>query len=266
MSEMKQELTWTPFFSLLKKECLRFFRVIGQTLLIPLVNSSLYLLIFGVSLGQSIQISGHQSYLAFLIPGLIMMGVLNNAFQNASSSIGTSKFHGDLEDLRIVPLKPSQIVWAMGLGGLARGLLVGSITFCIGEIFYFFQTGGILSVAHPLTLIFFLIAGGLTFSFLGISVGFYAKSIDQMSAIGGFILLPLMYLGGVFFSLENLHPFWRALSQFNPMLYFINGVRFGILGVSDVPPTTSAGLSLITLLTLFCLALRTVRLGHYSRW
>src|ERR1041385_4294660 len=107
------ELHWTPFRSLLSKEIKRFWRVIAQTLLIPFVNSTLYLLIFGVSLGKNIQVSPEYSYLAFLIPGLVMMAVLNNAFQNSSSSISTSKFHGDLEDLRMVPLSATQIVAAM---------------------------------------------------------------------------------------------------------------------------------------------------------
>lgn len=263
---MKSELTWTPFLSLLEKEVRRFFRVIGQTLLVPLVNSTLYLLIFGVSLGNSIQMGGLESYLAFLIPGLVMMGVLNNAFQNSSSSIGTSKFHGDLEDLRISPMRPWQIVWALGIGGLVRGILVGCITFSIGEVFYFFQTNHRLSIAHFFALFFFLTLGGLSFSFLGITIAFHAKSIDQLSAITGFILLPLMYLGGVFFSLDQLHPFWRAVSQLNPMLYFINGVRYGILEISDISFPIAAGVSLVTTTLLYLLAIRTVRHGNYSRW
>lgn len=263
---MTKDLIFTPFLALLKKEIARFFRVIGQTLLVPLVNSTLYLLIFGVSLGSSIQVSGLSSYLAFLIPGLVMMGVLNNAFQNSSSSIGTSKFHGDLEDLRIVPLSATQIVWALGIGGLVRGVLVGFITFSIGEVFYRIQVGELLPIHHPFLLFFFLVMGGLSFSFLGISIAFKAKSIDQLSAITGFILLPLMYLGGVFFSLENLHPFWRAASHINPMLYFINGVRFGILGMADISLSLALAVSFLTTAALYGLALYTVRNGIYSRW
>lgn len=263
---MNNELFWTPFRSLLKKEIKRFFRVIGQTLLVPLVNSTLYLLIFGVSLGANIQVGGLENYLSFLIPGLVMMGILNNAFQNSSSSIGTSKFHGDLEDLRIAPLRSWQIVWGLGIGGLIRGILVGCVTFTIGEVFYYFQTGALLGIQNPFPLSVFLLLGGLSFSFLGITIAFHAKSIDQLSAITGFILLPLMYLGGVFFSLEHLHPFWRTISKFNPMLYFINGVRYGVLDVSDIAPLFALGVSFVTTIIVYLLAIRTVRYGNYSRW
>ena len=266
MKTDKREMMWIPFLSLLKKETKRFFRVIGQTLLVPLVNSTLYLLIFGVSLGKSIQVGGVNSYLAFLIPGLVMMGVLNNAFQNSSSSIGTSKFHGDLEDLKISPLRAWQIVWALGIGGLIRGLLVGCVTFSIGEVFYYIQMGELLPISNPFLLLFFLFLGGLSFSFLGISIAFHAKSIDQLSAITGFILLPLMYLGGVFFPLDQLHSFWRSVSQINPMLYFINGVRYGILSIGDIPVLLALFVAFLTTLITYLIALRVVRTGNYSRW
>lgn len=260
------EYRFTPFRSLFRKEIRRFVRVIAQTLLIPLVNSTLYMLIFGVSLGSSISVEGHGSYLAFLIPGIVMMAVLNNAFQNSSSSIGTSKFHGDLEDLKVSPLSPSQIVWAMGLAALVRAFLVGLITLTVGETFYLMSTGEILWFSHPLILLFFLVTGALTFGFMGIAIAFHAKNFDQLSAIGGFVLLPLMYLGGVFFPLTSLHPFWQALSKANPMLYFINGVRFGILGHSDLSAGLASVVAFITCLTLYLIALRTVKNGAFQRW
>jgi ABC-2 type transport system permease protein len=263
---MQNELTWTPFVSLLKKEISRFLRVVVQTLLIPLVNSFLYLLIFGVSLGASIQTPGGQPYLAFLIPGIVMMAVLNNAFQNSSSSVITSKFHGDLEDLRTVPLSPLQIIAAFSLGGLFRGLLVGTIVMVVGEGLFFFSHGEWLSINHPFLLLFFLVVGGLTFAQLGISVAFWARTFDQMSAFGGFILLPLMYLGGVFFSLSQLHPYWQFISKLNPMLYFINGVRFGVLGHSDIRVESAALFSIVSLLAIGFLAYRSIRGGSYSRW
>lgn len=258
--------SWTPFFSLLSKEVMRFWRVITQTLLIPLINSSLYLLIFGVSLGKSIQVSSDWPYIAFLIPGLVMMGVLNNAFQNSSSSIATSKFHGDLEDLRMVPLTNVQIVLALSLGGMVRGFLVGLVTFLVGQVFYWLTQSTLLPVTHPLLLLYFLCVGGLAFSFLGIIVAFRATSIDQLSAVGGFVLLPLLYLGGVFFPLHNLHHFWQALSKVNPMLYFINGVRYGILGTADIGWEHAALFSLATVILLFFWALRQVARGPYTRW
>src|SRR4051812_22352176 len=197
--------SFSPFLTLYEREMKRFLKVIFQTVVSPLVTATLYLLIFGVSLGQAIELPGGRPYLAFLIPGLIMMSVLNNAFQNSSSSIVSGKFSGDLEDLRVVPLGNHQILWALSAGGLTRGLIVGAVTFLVGEVFYYVVQGSLLPVAHPLWLLYFLIVGGLSFSKLGVPIAFWARSFDQVSAVGSFVLLPLIYLGGVFFSLKNLH-------------------------------------------------------------
>ncbi|HEX4923700.1 MAG TPA: ABC transporter permease [Bdellovibrionales bacterium] len=263
---MQNELTWTPFRSLLKKEIARFMRVIVQTILIPLVNSFLYLLIFGVSLGSAIQTSGGMPYLSFLIPGIVMMAVLNNAFQNSSSSVITSKFHGDLEDLRMVPLSPIQVIAAFSLGGLIRGLMVGLVVWAVGQALHVYTLGTWLPTHNIFILLLFLTVGGLAFAQLGITIAFVARTFDQMSAFGGFILLPLMYLGGVFFSLDQLHPFWRYLSQLNPMLYFINGVRYGMLGHSDIAWTQAAYFSIASLAVVCALAWRSINKGNYGRW
>lgn len=238
---------WDSFITLYQREMARFIKVIFQTVFTPMINSVLYLLIFGVSLGKAITLDHPVSYLAFLIPGLIMMGVLNNAFQNSSSSIVSGKFSGDLEDLKVVPLTPQMIIWAMSIGGLTRGVMVGFITYAVGEVFSYVVDGHLLGIAHPFWLAFFLIVGGLTFAKLGIAIAFYARTFDQLSAVSSFILTPLIYLGGVFFSLNGLHPFWQALSRFNPVLYLINGVRFGVLGISDVDVPSAAVISLIFL-------------------
>jgi ABC-2 type transport system permease protein len=257
---------WTPFFTLLKREVDRFFKVIIQTVVTPFINSSLYLLIFGVSLGKSIQLDSHVNYLAFLIPGLVMMGCLNNAFQNSSSSVITAKFGGDVEDFRASALSNQQMIWAFGLGGLMRGFIVGGITFFIGEVFYLFSQGSWLPVEHPILLLFFLAVGALTFAKLGISVAFWAKSFDQLSAVTGFILVPLTYLGGVFFSLQHLHPFWQRVSELNPLLYFINGVRYAMLGVSDVDAVTAVLVSCVALIACHGLALLTLKNSSFKRW
>ena len=266
MSDRDFDLTWTPFLTLVHRDLLRFWRVITQTLVVPLVNTTLYLMIFGVSLGKGISLPGGIPYLAFLIPGLVMMAVLNNSFQNSSSSIATSRFHGELEDLRVVPLSPLQITAALGVGGVARGVLVGIVTWLVGEEFYHYTGQGWLGVAHPLILALFLCLGGLAFAFLGVVIAFWSKSIDQLSLVGGFIILPLLYLGGVFFPLERLSPAWRTISTFNPMLYFINGVRYGILGSCDVSLWVAVSISFVTLILLMGLAFRTVRRSSYGRW
>ena len=135
-----------------------------------------------------------------------------------------------------------------------------------GAVFFRVSEGHWLTVAHPMYLAFFLVVGALAFANLGIAVAFWAKTFDQLSAVGGFILTPLLYLGGVFFSLENLHPFWQGLSHWNPMLYFINGVRYGMLGMSDVEPGTAAVVSVFALVVLHLIAYRSLKIGSFQRW
>lgn len=257
---------WDSFFTLYVREMKRFMKVVFQTVFTPLINSTLYLLIFGVSLGASIHLEGGVSYLSFLIPGLVMMGVLNNAFQNSSSSIVSGKFSGDLEDLKVVPLTPQMILWAMSIGGLTRGLIVGAVTYAVGQAFMVFTYGHFAAIAHPLDLFAFLVLGGLIFAKLGVAIAFYSKSFDQLSAIGAFVLLPLIYLGGVFFSIKGLHPIWQAIAHFNPVLYLISGVRYGMLGVTDVNLGVAYCVSIGALVIFHILALRSLRVGSYTRW
>lgn len=255
-----------PFLTLYYREIRRFFKVAVQTIFSPIVSSGLYLLIFGVSLGKNISLNGGISYLAFLIPGLVMMSVLNNSYQNSSSSVVSGKFGGDLEDWRIVPLSPQAILWALSLGGLTRGLIVGCITFAVGEVFYYVMNGVVMIPAHPGLLLLFLTLGGLSFAMFGISIAFWAKTFDHVSGVGSFVILPLIYLGGVFFSLEGLHPLWQWISKANPLLYFINGVRYSMLGQSDVSLLTAFVVSVISLLTFGVLALRVLKTAQYNRW
>ena len=255
-----------PFLTLYYREIWRFWKVFVQTVAAPIVSSGLYLLIFGVSLGGRINIEGDISYLAFLIPGLIMMSVLNNSYQNSSSSIISGKFGGDLEDWRIVPLSPKAILWALSLGGLTRGLVVGLITFFVGEVFYYVMHETLLLPQSPFLLLLFLIVGGLSFAMFGICIAFWAKTFDHVSAVASFVILPLIYLGGVFFSLEGLHPFWQLISKANPLLYFINGVRYSMLGQSDVSVGISLGISFAAMVLCYFMALRILKRARYTRW
>lgn len=256
----------TRFSALFKREVMRFVRVIGQTVLTPMITATLYLVIFGLSVGQHLQISEDISYLMFLVPGLVMMGVLNNAFQNGAGSVLTSKFHGDLEDLRTTPLSAHVVVWAKSLAGLLRGGIVGCMVLVTAEFFSYIHTGELFGVKHVGWCLIFLSLGGLSFAHLGLTLGFFAKTFDQVNAVGQFVVLPLIYLGGVFFSLENLHAFWRNLSLVNPLLYFVNGVRYAMLGISDVPPVTCLIVSLASLTLFTGLAYSSVRWGSYQRF
>jgi ABC-2 type transport system permease protein len=261
-----RDIRWTPFFALFRREISRFMKVIIQTVITPFVSSALYLMIFGVSLGKSIVLKDQLPYLSFLIPGLVMMSCLNNSFQNTSSSIVTSKFSGDLEDLKVAPFSHSQIVLALSLAAVIRGLLVGGVTFLVGEASYYFMYSTALEVHHPVLLCLFLLLGCLSFANFGIMVAFWARTFDQLSAVSGFVLLPLIYLGGVFFSVENLPPLWKAVSLVNPLLYMINGVRFSILGTSDVQPEIAIAVSVVAFLLTQVLAVRALKKGSFQRW
>lgn len=256
----------TGFFTLFQREIARISKVLVQTVVTPFVSSFLYLLIFGVSLGEQMETQQGVSYLSFLIPGLMMMGLINNAFQNSSSSVVSSKFSGDMEDLRVAPISNQEIIWAMSLGSLARGTVVAVITYVVGAIFIYIQQGQWLFIANPLTTLFFLVIAGLIFGMIGISVAFWATTFDQLSAFSAFILLPLTYLGGVFLSIEHLHPFWQMVSKINPLLYLINGLRYGVLGVSDVDVWTAAAISLVGFFVFFVTALFSLRKGSFQRW
>ncbi|OQW48620.1 MAG: ABC transporter permease [Proteobacteria bacterium SG_bin7] len=262
----QRDLVWTPFWALTFREVKRFLKVAVQTVYMPIVNSGLYLLIFGVSIGQYITLPNGLPYLAFLIPGLVMMGALNNALMNSSSSIITAKFSGELEDIRVVPLSTQNIVWAMAFGALVRGLLVGIVTFIVGAGFYWLQIGDLLSIKHPFLLLYFLCVGNLAFGKLGIAVAIWARNFDHVATATALIITPLLYLGGVFYSLKSLSPFWQTVSHFNPLVYMINGVRYGILGVSDVNITLCAVIVAIALIFSHVLALASLRYGSYNRW
>lgn len=254
------------FWTLFKREIARFMKVLIQTVITPFVSSSLYLLVFGVSLGSQVNMGEGISYLAFLIPGLMMMGLMNNAFQNSSTSIVSSKFSGDLEDLRVAPLSNQEIIWALGFGGLVRGTVVAVITYIVGTAFMYFSSGEVLGIAHPFIFLLFLVLAGLMFSFVGISIAFWAKSFDQLSAFSAFILLPLTYLGGVFVSIKLLHPFWQQVSLLNPLLYMINGLRYGVLGVSDVSLGISILISFLGTVAFYGVAYWSIQKGSFQRW
>lgn len=254
------------FYNLLKREIKRFLKVIIQTVVSPIISSFLYLLVFGVSLGASVQLNSGTNYLTFLIPGLMVMGLINNSFQNSSSSIVTSKFSGDLEDIRVAPIPHSYIIWAMGLGGVFRGSMVAIITGLVGLIFHYSQLNEFLPIEHPVFLIYFFLVGGFIFSFLGICVAILANTFDQLSAFSSFVLLPLTYLGGVFISIQSLHPTWQKISMMNPLFYLINGFRYSMLGHADVSIERSVGFTFIALIVSFVCAQISIKKGSFSRW
>ena len=261
-----RNLLYKPFVTFLYKEIKRFWRVKGQTVINPLVQSSLYLLIFGVSLGKSITLQNGLSYMEFLIPGLVMMAALNNAFLNCSGSIVTSKFHGDIQDLKIIPLSDYFILLAFALGGLIRGMVVGLFTLLACQICFFFINGHLLSIAYPFLFFAFLCIGGLSFGFLGAFTAFWAKTFDHVNAISGFVVLPLLYLGGVFYSIETLPETLQIISKMNPMLYFISGVRYGFSQQSDIEWIYCLGVAVVSMFVCMYLSVNRFRSSTFHRW
>ncbi len=261
----KKELIWTPFLFFIYKDLSRVYRVKVQTILSPLISQALYLVIFGVSLGKVVKISDQFSYLQFIIPGLVALTLINQSFQNGTSSIFAMKFTGEIIDIKSTALNVQQIIWGAAVSGFVRGLIVSLLTLILGEVFHLFFERHLLPVHNFLWFVSFLTLGGMAFAMLGFSVGIWAKTFDHVGAISSFIILPLIYLGGVFFDLDTLSTFWQKVSIFNPLLYFINGIRYSLLGISDIPVLQSFAAVFLSLIGAYALACVVAFKGTFQR-
>lgn len=239
---------WLPFVTLLRKEVLRFWRVSSQTLLTPIITASLYLFIFGATLGQRISVLEGFSYAQFVIPGLVLMGVINNSFANCSSSLFMSRYLGGIVDLLVTPVSPPQFILAYTLAAMLRGSLVGLVTWLISTLF------AALPWSHPLLAILMAMLASLLFAQAGLIAAIFAKNFDTLSMYSNFLLLPLIYLGGVFYPISILPAPWGALSHLNPMFYLIDGFRHAILGVGDISFGVAFAVSGTLAATLFAWA------------
>lgn len=252
------------FLALFYKECRRFFRVIGQSVFTPVMNSSLYLLIFGVSLAKNLHLFA-VPYLEFLIPGLMMMGAINNGYMNSCSSLIIAKYYGDIEDLKISPLSATTIISAMSLASMVRAVIVASVIFLTGQIFVKIELGSFFIPCYPLYMLYFIAISGFSFGLLGLIVGLYARSFEMLNGTTQFILLPLIYLGGVFYPVNFLPPLWQKLAHLNPMLYYISGMRYACFGVSDVSFLSSLVVTIAFLSLLFIVAHKVVKVASFRR-
>lgn len=217
---------WTLFY----KELLRFWKVSLQTILSPVVTTLLYLLIFSHVLEGHVQVYPGVGYTAFLIPGLVMMAMLQNAFANSSSSLIQSKMAGNIVFLLLPPLAYWEFFTAYVAAAILRGLVVGVGVGLAGLLF------SPVALAHPLWMLAFALTGCGILAALGIITALWASGYDQMAAVQNFLVMPLTFLSGVFYSIHSLPPFWQALSRYNPFFYLIDGFRYGFFGVSDVSP------------------------------
>jgi len=245
--------------TLFYKELLRFWKVAFQTVVAPIVTSMLYLLIFGHVLENRLQVYGHLSYTAFLVPGLVMMSVLQNAFANSSSSLVQSKIMGNLVFVQLTPL--SHWAWFTAYVGssVVRGLVVGLGVFIVTLLYA--QPG---FVAPLWSLVFVLLGAGLLAA-LGVIAGLWADKFDHMATFQNFIIVPMTFLSGVFYSIDTLPPFWQGVSQLNPFFYMVDGFRYGFFGVSDVSPWLSLAVVGLAWGLVSGLTLHLLRIGYKIR-
>ena len=238
---------WTLFY----KELLRFWKVAFQTVGAPVLTALLYLLIFGHVLDEHVQVHGVR-YTSFLIPGLVMMQVLQNAFANSSSSLIQAKITGSIVFVLLPPIPYGAFFAAYVLASVARGLMVG-VGVLLATLWF-----ADLRVAAPLWVLAFAVLGGAILGALGMIAGLWSEKFDQLAAFQNFLIMPLTMLSGVFYSIHSLPAFWQRVSHYNPIFYMIDGFRYGFFGVSDVAPESSlavvvACFAAVSLLTLHLL-------------
>ena len=227
---------WVMLF---RKELLRFWKVAFQTIAAPILTSLLYLLIFSHVLEGRVSVyDGRVNYTAFLVPGLVMMSVLQNAFANSSSSLIQSKVTGNVIFVLLPPLSAGDLFAAYVLGAMVRGITVGTGVFLVTLFF----APSLLAMPHPFWAIAFALLGSAILAMLGLLAGIWAEKFDQLAAFQNFIIVPLTFLSGVFYSIHSLPDFWQTLSHANPFFYMIDGFRYGFFGVSDISPWVSFGI------------------------
>lgn len=247
------------FRTLLYKEVLRFWKVAFQTVAAPVLTALLYLLIFSHVLDAQAEVNNVR-YAAFLIPGLVMMSVLQNAFANSSSSLIQSKVMGSVVFILLPPISYVEFFLAYVVAAMLRGLMVG---FGVLAVTGWFAP---LSFVAPGWILAFAVLGGGIMGSLGMIAGIWADKFDQLSGFQNFLIMPLTMLSGVFYSIHSLPPFWQRLSHYNPVFYMIDGFRFGFFGVSDVLPATSLTVVGVSFLVVGAITLAMVRSGYKLRY
>jgi ABC-2 type transport system permease protein len=239
------------FRTLLYKELLRFWKVGFQTVAAPVLTTLLYLLVFAQVLGERVTVHGKLPYAAFLVPGLVMMAVLQNAFANSSSSLIQSKVTGNIVFVLLPPLSHLEFFGAYVLAAVVRGLVVG------GGVLVATLPFVALPLAHPVWAVLFALGGSAVLGAMGVLAGIWSEKFDQLAAFQSFVIVPFTFLAGVFYSIHSLPGLWQAVSHLNPFFYMIDGFRYGFFGVSDTPPGVSIAVvaAFFAVLTAVTLAL-----------
>jgi ABC-2 type transport system permease protein len=257
MKRITESLSGTH--TLFYKEVLRFWKVGVQTVAAPILTAVLYLLVFNHVLENQVKVFGSINYTSFLIPGLVMMSVLQNAFSNASSSLIQSKISGNLVFVLLTPLSPQGWFVAYVGAAIVRGVVVGAGVLVVTWWF------APLSMQQPLWVLVFLLGGATLMGALGLVAGLWAEKFDQIAAFQNFIIMPMTFLSGVFYSVGSLPPFWYKVSHLNPFFYTIDGFRYGFFGVSDVSPWTSLAVVSASVLVVCGVSVHLLRTGYKIR-
>ena len=248
-------LYFTALKSLVMKETNRYLRIWVQTLVPPVITTSLYFIIFGKMIGGRIGEMGGFSYMEFIVPGLIMMSSITSSYANVSSSFFSQKLQKNIEELLVAPVPTHVIIWGFVLGGVGRSLIVASLVTMVSLFFV------PLHVHSWLVIVMTILMTAILFSLAGLINGVFARSFDDVSIVPTFVLQPLTYLGGVFYAISMLPPFWQAVSKINPIVYMISGFRYGFLGIGDVPIAMSITILIIFIAVLYSLAYYLVNRG-----
>jgi len=244
------------FRTIARREIVRILRIWTQTLIPPVITMTLYFVIFGKLIGSRIgTIEGGFSYIQYIVPGMVMMSVINNSYMNISSSFFGAKFQRSVEEMLVAPMSNWAILAGYVAGSVVRGLAVGALVLVVA---LFFTR---LHLAHPLAALVSIVLGAVIFSLAGFINAIYAKKFDDIALVPTFIITPLSYLGGVFYSIRMLHEPWQAISRINPILYMVNTFRFGVLGISDVPIGVAFAVMVAFVAVLFVVALQLLKRG-----
>ena len=249
-------MNWLGLWTLYLKEVRRFLNVYTQTLIAPIVPTLLFLAIFTLALGRSIESAGGVSYAEFLAPGLIMMAMMQNAFANTSSSLVIAKVQGNIVDMLMPPLSPTELALAHAGGGVTRGLLVG---LAVGLTMWVLVP---MDLIHLWAVLFFAVNASLMLALLGMVGGIWSEKFDHIAAVTNFVITPLSFLSGTFYSIERLPPGWDYLALLNPFFYLIDGFRFGFIGHADGDPGIGAAVVLSVNAALWLLAYRMLATGY----
>ena len=247
------------FPTLLYKELLRFWKVSVQTVAAPVLMALLYLIVFAYALEGRMRVYDQVSYAQFLVPGLVMMSVLQNSFANSSSSLIQSKITGNIVFMLLPPISYLEFFGAYVLASMIRGLVVG--TGVLAVTVWFVE----LRVVAPFWVLAYALLGGAILGTLGLIAGIWADKFDQIAAFQNFVILPLTFLSGVFYSIRSLPEFWQKASHLNPFFYMIDGFRYGFFGISDVPPLASLAVVAVSFVLLSTACLLLLRSGYKLR-